>query len=154
MNEADDDSTVLEVSRVIAATKETLFDAWTKPDAIRAWFAPGPMTTPEAEMDVRPGGRYRVAMRDPDGKTFVVGGEYVEVVPNERLVFTGAWEVKDHDADREETRVTLALRAAEGGTEVRVLHERFTSPESRARHRHGWNGCLEKLPGFVRVTAR
>ena len=86
--------------------------------------------TPTAEVDLRPGGRYRLAMTDTDkNETHVVVGEYKEIQPPERLVYTWAWESKtDEMSGSEDTLVTVEFAEADGGTEVSLTHV-----DSRAR---------------------
>ena len=64
----------LTVSRVIDAPREEVFRAWTDPEEIKRWFGPGEFKTPEAEVDLRPGGSYRFVMQAPDGNTMPVIG--------------------------------------------------------------------------------
>jgi uncharacterized protein YndB with AHSA1/START domain len=82
------------VTRVIDAAPEKVFRAWTNPELLREWFAPKPWTTPKVETDVRVGGSSLVVMRGPDGKDFPNRGVYLEVVKNERLVFTDAFPAR------------------------------------------------------------
>src|SRR3954464_8378475 len=81
----------LVLARMIDAPREKLFRAWTDPELLKQWFAPLPYTTPHAEMDVRPGGSSLTVMRGPDGNEFPNQGVYLEVIENERLVFTDAY---------------------------------------------------------------
>ena len=81
----------LVLTRLIDAPREKLYRAWTDPELLKQWFAPLPYTTPVAELDVRPGGANLIVMRGPDGKDMPNRGVYLEVVPNERLVFTDAY---------------------------------------------------------------
>ena len=81
----------LVLSRLIDAPREKLFLAWTEPELLKQWFAPLPYTTPIAELDVRPGGANFIVMRDPQGNDLPNRGIYLEVVKNERLVFTDAY---------------------------------------------------------------
>ncbi len=67
--------------------------AWTEPDQIRQWWGPGEFTCPKAEVDLRPGGSYRLAMQPTAGEAFIVGGTYREVEPPTRLVYTWRWEM-------------------------------------------------------------
>ena len=80
----------LVLTRLIDAPREKVWRAWTDPELLKHWFAPLPWTTPEADFDVRPGGASLIVMRDPDGNEFPNRGVFLEVVPNERLVFTDA----------------------------------------------------------------
>src|ERR1700709_960427 len=81
----------LVLTRLIDAPRAKVYQAWTNPELLRQWFAPLPWTTPKAELDVRPGGANLVVMRGPDGNEFPNRGIYLEVVENERLVFTDAY---------------------------------------------------------------
>ena len=104
-----DPDTFLNVTRTFAAPREAVYEAWTDPEHLKQWWGPEGMDAPVAELDVRSGGKYRTCMRSPDGKQEMwVGGEYVEVSPPQRLVFTWAWE-HDTSADRE-TLVKVEFR--------------------------------------------
>src|SRR5215469_3833001 len=81
----------LVLTRIIDAPREKVFRAWTEPELLKQWFAPLPYTTPVAELDVRAGGANLIVMRDPTGNEFANRGIYLEVVENERLVFTDAY---------------------------------------------------------------
>ena len=81
----------LVLTRIFDAPPEKVFRAWTEPDLLKQWFAPLPWTTPRAEIDLRPGGANLIVMRNPEGEEFPNSGVYLEVVKNERLVFTDAY---------------------------------------------------------------
>src|SRR5678815_4258877 len=81
----------LVLTRIIDAPREAVYRAWTEPELLKQWFAPLPYTTPVAEMDVRTGGATLIVMRSPDGQDMPMPGVYLEVVPNERIVFTDAY---------------------------------------------------------------
>jgi uncharacterized protein YndB with AHSA1/START domain len=76
---------------VLDAPKEKLYRGWTEPELMKQWFAPKPWTTPHVQTDVRPGGASTVVMRSPEGQEFPNPGQYLEIVPNEKLVFTDAF---------------------------------------------------------------
>lgn len=137
----------LVIKRRFKAPVERVYAAWTDASLMRRWFAPGEMTVPEAEADVRVGGRYRVRMSESgsDCEFHTTGGVYREVVPNERLVFTWQWEGSDL-----ETLVTLEFTAlAADETELTLIHEGFDNEDTREKHGHGWDGCLAKLESFL-----
>jgi uncharacterized protein YndB with AHSA1/START domain len=83
--------TELLLTRVIDAPREKLYRAWTDPEIMKQFFVPRPWTTPKIEIDVRPGGGSLVVMADPEGNEYPNAGMYLEVVENERLVFTDAY---------------------------------------------------------------
>ena len=78
----------IEVRRTIRAPRKRVFEAWTKKDEIVRWHAPGPLTVSLAEIDLRPGGAFRIHMRDPEGKNFCVSGVYHEVDPPRKVVYS------------------------------------------------------------------
>jgi uncharacterized protein YndB with AHSA1/START domain len=80
------------LTRIIRAPRSRVFDAWTDPTQVAAWWGPQGYGNPVCKMDVWPGGRYRIVMRSPDGVDFPVWGTFHEVVEPERLVFTDTWE--------------------------------------------------------------
>ncbi len=138
--------TVLELQRRFPSPREKVFRAWTDPGELKKWWGPAGYETPEVEVDLRVGGRYRLAMRKaPDGEIFYLNGAYQEVTPPERLVYTWSWE--GNQMDSTETLVTVEFRDLGDETEVRLTHERFPNKEQRDRHIEGWTSCLERLGG-------
>ena len=130
----------LTLTRHIDAPPERVFAAWTQPEAMCRWFAPGNMTVPEAEADLRVGGAWRVVMLDPDGSRHVVGGVYREIVPASRLRLSWRWEGSEVTSE-----VEVRLRADGAGTELQLHHRELDSESSRDQHRKGWEGCLANL---------
>ena len=142
------EAVVLRLSRRFNAPRERVFEAWTNEDVLKKWWAAQPSwDTPVAEVDATPGGSYRLAMRDPDsGETHTLVGEYREVNPPERLVYTWTWESNvDAMSGSENTLVEVDFREDGDATEVVVTHSAFATPELREMHAHGWNGCLDNL---------
>jgi uncharacterized protein YndB with AHSA1/START domain len=104
------------LSRTFDAPRERVFEAWTDPKQLARWWGPAGFTNPACEMDVRPGGRYRIVMRSPEGQDYPISGEFREVVRPSRLVMT--IDLKEHP--REFFEELDALRpAAERGNPFR-----------------------------------
>lgn len=137
----------LELTRVIRAPRQRVFDAWTRPETIRQWFGPQGFTTPLVKTDAKPGGAYAIHMEGPapspdeQCRRSTVSGMYTKVNPYDLLQFTWAatW------APEEASLVTIHLRDVDGGTELRLVHERFASENSCKGHTAGWTGAMEKL---------
>ena len=86
----------LRLERTFAAPAHAVFDAWTSAAVLRQWWPAGPgWEMPVAEVDARVGGALRLVMRHPEGKEFGGSGEYIEVDPPRRLVFTWTWDSRD-----------------------------------------------------------
>ena len=139
------DIPAVEIKRTYAAPRDKVFAAWTDPKKLAAWFKPSDQMSVEIQADIQVGGRYRFRITSPDGVQHVSYGEYREIIPPKRLVFTWAWEsglVTD-------SLVTVSLRAVDGGTELTLRHERLATEDLRERHGKGWAGCLEQLDKFL-----
>jgi glutathione S-transferase len=132
----------LEVRRVIRAPRKRVFEAWTKPEELKRWHAPGPLTVSLAELDVRTGGSYRIHMREPDGREHRVSGVYRLVDPPKRLVYTWAWEGEHPVKD---SVVTIDFIERGDTTEVVLRHEGFPAGDERDNHEKGWTAILDKL---------
>jgi uncharacterized protein YndB with AHSA1/START domain len=132
----------LEIERRYAAAPDKVWRAWTEPQAIRAWFGPGPQAEVSvAETDVRVGGRYRIVFATPDGESHDVSGVYREVAVNRRLAFTWAWK----STPERESLVTIALEPDGAGTLMRFRHEQFFDEAARDRHQQGWTRLFVSL---------
>jgi len=94
----------------------------------------------EADLDPRPGGIYRVLM----GGTHQSAGEFLEVVPNERVVFSFGWAEPGHPIPSGSTRVEVRLLPDELGTLVRLTHSGLPD-DAVADHTKGWDHYLERL---------
>jgi uncharacterized protein YndB with AHSA1/START domain len=143
----------LQVSRVIAAERSRVYQAWTRPELIAQWFAPG-KTISSITADPKPGGEYRFEFFglpcDADAEQVPsatnVAGVYQEVVPDERLSFTWCGS----RFPDENTLVTVEFKDAPGGTEVSITHEHFSTTEVMSQHNLGWVRCLTGLENFLK----
>jgi len=138
---AERDRTLI-VERVFKAPPERVFNAWTDPAILVKWWGPEGYTTPDCDMDVRPGGAWRTRMTGPDGD-HVVSGIYREIVPPKRLVMTWGWE---RDGERGHvTEIDLTFEPAPEGTRVRLVQRVFQSVEARDLHNMGWSSSFNDL---------
>jgi uncharacterized protein YndB with AHSA1/START domain len=144
----------LVLTRLIDAPREKLFKAWTNAELLKQWFAPLPWTTPSAQLDVRPGGANVITMRSPEGQDFPNSGVYLEVVPNERIVFTDAYTKAWEPSAKPFMTVVLTF-ADEGGKTrytARVLHWTVADREAHEKmgFHTGWGKCADQLEALVK----
>jgi uncharacterized protein YndB with AHSA1/START domain len=137
----------LEVRRLVRASPARVWAAWTDPTQLAAWWGPPGVRCTGATLDLRPGGRYRIDHRFPDGRTLAITGELVAVTAPVELVYT--WTLEPGPADQVAELVTVRFEARADATEVVVVHERITDPARRADHAAGWDGCLDGLAAHV-----
>lgn len=76
------------ITRVFDAPRSLVFAAWTQAEHLARWWGPEDFSNPVCELDLRPGGSYRIVMEGPDGARYPMKGEYLEVAPEERIVYT------------------------------------------------------------------
>ena len=151
---AADPALDLVLEREIDVPPELVWKAWTTPELLKQWFTPKPFETPECEIDLRPGGRFRTVMRSPDGEEFDNVGCYLEIVENEKLSWTSVLgpDFRPIAADPGELQMTAVVELApngSGGTRSRALAI-HSSGEDRTRHEEmgfeeGWGAALDQL---------
>jgi uncharacterized protein YndB with AHSA1/START domain len=137
--------TELSLRRIIRAPRERVFAAWTEPELLKQWWGPGPVTCPEAHIDLREGGSYRLANLETDGSITWISGRFERVRVPEELVYT--WNVSIVPA--EATLVTVRFLPHAEGTELVLIHERFAAVAVRDMHVAGWGGCIDKLAALL-----
>lgn len=139
----------LVLSRLIDAPRAAVYRCWTEPELLKQWFAPLPYTTPSAELNVRPGGANRIVMRSPEGQDMPNEGVYLEVVPNERLVFTDAYRANWEPSETPFFTVVLTFQDEGDKTRYTATARHFTE-EARVQHEQmgflqGWGICTDQL---------
>ena len=141
------------LTRLIDAPRENLFRAWTQPELLKQWFAPLPWTTPVAELDVRPGGSSLIVMRGPDGGDMPLKGVYLEVVQNERLVFTDAYTKAWEPSDKPFMTVIVTFENEQGKTRYTARVRHWTVADREAHEKmglhQGWGKCIDQLSALV-----
>jgi uncharacterized protein YndB with AHSA1/START domain len=143
----------LVIERILAAPPERVFDAFTDPDQLTKWWWPNGFTCPAAEVDLRVGGTYRIAMQWPDSIpgearfSHYMGGEYFEIDRPRRLVMSGR-AVNDEQGELFATLIEITLEPRDGGTALTVRQSYFEPlppAEAMSGAEQGWSEQLDKL---------
>jgi uncharacterized protein YndB with AHSA1/START domain len=144
----------LVLTRLIDAPREKLYRAWTDPKLMVQWFAPQPWTTTSAKTDVRPGGSSIVVMRSPEGQEFPSQGVYLEVVPNEKLVFTDAYTEAWVPSEKPFFTAILTFEDEGGKTRYTARARHWTVADREAHEKmgfhEGWGLCTDQLAALVK----
>lgn len=137
------------IERILDAPPALVFKVWTQPEHLVRWWGPKDFSTPSCDIDVRPGGRFRILIRSAAGPEYWMRGQYREVVEPGLLAFTFAWE-DEHGAPVHETLVTVTF-APEGKNKTRFsFHQAFfRTPVECEDHRGGWTECFDRLQVYV-----
>jgi uncharacterized protein YndB with AHSA1/START domain len=133
--------------RVIAASPEKVYRAFIEPDALAQWLPPDGFVCTVHELDARTGGRHRASFRNfTTGGSHSFGGEYVELVPTERLTYTDRFDVEVLPG---EMRTTVTLKAVSCGTEMTVVQEGVPEVIPLEGCYLGWQQSLANLARLV-----
>lgn len=135
---------------------ETVFNAWANPEALGQWFGPHSHNCKVEDFEFTVGGRYQIRMipvqEDTDcagepGEDSICAGEFVEIIPNQRIVMTFTWI--ENGGDIGETLLTIEFSGDKSSCNVSLLHERLPDEQMRNAHEGGWQGSLECLAEFL-----
>jgi uncharacterized protein YndB with AHSA1/START domain len=148
--------------RVVDIPKELVWAAWTTPEHVKKWFTPAPWKTVDCEIDLRPGGIFRTVMCSPEGQSFPNIGCYLEIIKNQRLVWTNVLAPGYRPASQQSASVAgfsftavISLEAS-GNRQTKytalVMHG---DPESRKKHadmgfHDGWGAAFDQLVELVK----
>lgn len=144
------------ITRIFDAPRELVWKAWADPVYFMRWWGPKHFTSPACKMDFRVGGTYLFCMRSPDGQDFWSTGEYREIVPLERIVFTDSFADEQGkvvpatyygmgEDFPQELVVTVTFENLNGKTRMTVIHQGIPAGEHRDGALQGWNESFDKL---------
>ena len=142
---------VLELQLVVDSPRERVFRALTESAELARWWGPVGYAMAEIDLDLRVGGGYRFTMQPPAGDRFHLAGEFLEIEPPRRLVYTFRYE--EPDPDDRLTVVALSLEEVGDATEVSLSQGEFATGARLELHRSGWRDSLEKLCELTEPSA-
>lgn len=145
----------LVLTRLLDAPREKLFRCWTEVELLKQWFVPKPWRVAHAELDLRPGGANLIVMADPEGNEFPNRGVYLEIVPNERIVFTDAF-VDAWTPSAKPFFTAVVTFGDENGKTRYVARARHWTVNDRVEHEkmgfhEGWNMCADQLEALAKT---
>lgn len=145
----------LVLERDIDVPVEAVWKAWTTPSSLREWFVPKPWSITACEMDVRPGGLFSTTMRSPEGEEFPNVGCYLEVVPNERLVFTDTLLAGYRPSPKPFFTAVLELSPDGEGTRYRAVAI-HGNEDNRRNHEEmgfheGWGIVVDQMVAHIKA---
>jgi uncharacterized protein YndB with AHSA1/START domain len=147
----------LVLEREVDVPPHLVWTAWTTPEHVKQWFAPQPFETTECEIDLRPGGAFHVVMRTPEGQVMDEGaGCILEVVENERLVWTGALGPGFRPTGTEfPFTAIITMEPSAAGTKYRAVAV-HGSKDLRDQHEkmgfvEGWGAALDQLVALAKT---
>lgn len=147
----------LVLEREIDVPRELVWRAWTQPEHVKQWFAPAPWTISECEIDLRPGGQFYTVMQSPEGQSFPNMGCYLEIVPNEKLVFTNALTPGYRPSEQPFFTAIVTLEPTATGTRYTAI-AKHKDQAGRQQHEEmgfleGWGQTLDQLVALAKGMA-
>jgi uncharacterized protein YndB with AHSA1/START domain len=151
----------LVITRIFDAPRELVWKAWTDPEHMKRWWGPEHFTAPACKIDLRVGGKYHFCMRAPDGKEYWNTGEYLEIAPPARLVYSDKFADEKGNVvpasyygmpgDWPEQRVvTVTLEEHQGKTRMTMKQVGFPAGIMTEMANAGWNGSFDKLAAALK----
>lgn len=144
----------LVLMREIDAPREKIFRAWTDPQLLKQWFCPKPWGVSHAELDVRSGGSSVIVMNGPNGEVVDNRGVYLEVVPNEKIVFTDAFKTAWIPSEKPfMTGIVLLEPLGDGKTKYTAMARHWTEEDKKTHEamgfHEGWGAATDQLAALV-----
>ena len=154
------------VTRIFDAPRELVWKAWTDPQYVMQWWGPKGFTAPVCKIDFRVGGKFLCCMRSPDGQEGWNGGEYHEIVPHEKVVYSmyfadsNGYKVDpaelgiEHEAIEDARDVVIFEDYGNGQTKVTLIGNETIEDAKNSGQLEGWNEVLDKVAAVVAGLAR
>lgn len=145
----------LVLEREIDVPPALVWKVWTQPEHLKHWFVPKPWSVTDCEIDLRPGGIFRTTMRSPEGQEFPNLGCYLEIVPQQRLVFTDALLPGFRPAEKPFFTAILSLTPQGSGTRYTAIAIHGTEA-GRKQHEemgfeHGWGTVVTQMVEYIKA---
>jgi uncharacterized protein YndB with AHSA1/START domain len=128
------------ITKTIKAPRKKVYEAWTDLKAAKKWSVPEGCTITSLKSNFKVGGKYRLAMKTPYGP-MSNQGVYLEIVPNQKIVYTFIWEVED----TEENLIKIEFKVKGKDTQLVMTGSKFEIKDEAAGNKEGWSSCIEKL---------
>ncbi|AZN73739.1 polyketide cyclase [Georhizobium profundi] len=143
----------LTLTRFIDVPREKLYRCWTEDDLLKQWFVPAPWTIASARVDVRPGGISHIVMADPEGNEYPNQGIYLEVVPNEKIVFTDAYTDAWTPSEKPFFTGIITFADEAGGTRYTAVARHWTEADKKSHEEmgfhEGWGKAADQMAALA-----
>ncbi|OJF93289.1 SRPBCC family protein [Pararhizobium antarcticum] len=144
----------LVLTRLLDAPREALFRCWTDAALLKQWFVPAPWTIAHADVDARVGGSNYIVMADPNGNEFPNRGVYLEIVKNEKIVFTDAYTHDWQPSENPFFTGIITFADEDGKTRYTAVARHWTvenceNHEKMGFH-EGWGQCATQLEALAK----
>lgn len=145
----------LVIVRTLSVSPEAIYRAWMDPQLMQQWFTPRPWTIPALDIDFRPGGHINVTMRGPNGEDSPMRGIFLELIPNQKIVFTDAYVKMWEPSSKPFITAIMTMEKIAEGTRYtsRVYHWTVADREAHEKMGFftGWGTCIDQLETLLKT---
>jgi uncharacterized protein YndB with AHSA1/START domain len=143
---SNENNPTIQVSKSFDISKEKLYKAWTEPEELKQWWKPMDKQLTKVENEITEGGTVRYQFED----NLQVRGEYKEVTPGEKLVYSWIWEVPEESLHKGEYLLTVSFKDdGDGGSSLDISQQNIMEEHAVKPHQTGWDGALEDLKNYL-----
>ena len=143
---SNESNPTIQVSKSFNASKEKLYKAWTEPEELKQWWKPMDKQLTKVENEITEGGTVRYQFED----NLQVRGEYKEVTPGEKLVYSWIWEVPEESLHKGEYLLTVSFKDdGDGGSSLDISQQNIMEEHAVKPHQTGWDEALEDLKNYL-----
>lgn len=140
----------INISKDFNASVEDLFGAWTQAEKLKQWWKTLQYELIDVEGELQEGGKIKYRFGDQGQDKLVIEGEYQEVVPNEKLVYTWNWRFLDGEVEPSDFKLNVKFEKTESGSKLDIQQDNLDNDEEAIKpHREGWDHALESLAQFL-----
>ncbi|MBC7743537.1 MAG: SRPBCC domain-containing protein [Flavobacterium sp.] len=141
----------LKTRKEFSANSDTLYHAWTDPEQLKKWWKPMGSQLTEIVNELQVGGKILYQFTADNMEILVIKGEYLEVIPQEKLVYTWNWQVQNEAINDSEYKLSVYFKKLSNGSSIEVLQENDKDQESIHPHQHGWEDALNHLADYLKL---
>ncbi len=142
--------TKLGTEKQFSVPVEQLYQAWITPEDLKQWWHPSENKLTTVELNVQVGGQFKYEFEAKEGQTsLVITGEYKEVIPNQKLVYTWNWDVNNDHVKKSDHQLTIEFQSAGEGSRIHVTQDNYQNSESVTPHEEGWEKALNDLENYL-----
>lgn len=145
-----DNNNEIKIEKVFSVSKEQLYQAWTKEEELKQWWKPMGSQLIEFTGEVDKGGDLKYKFDGKDNlSSFIITGQYDEVVENEKLVYSWNWEFPEDKDVENNYKLTINFQEADGGSKLSILQENLQNADAVSTHTKGWEKAFADLESFL-----
>lgn len=136
----------LEIKHDFPVSKEDLYSAWTSPEKLKQWWKPLNSSLISVQNDIKENGILKYEFSSGKDNPIIITGEYIEVTPQEKLVYTWNWDIQEHGG---KFKLTISFVGDQVNSSICILQENFQNEEAIVPHKEGWEKGLSDLFNYL-----